>query len=196
MTRIPDPCFDVLFRDARSQNKWQDRPVPTSLLEELHDLVKWGPTSANGFPLRVVFAVSDEAREKLAGVAMPGNADKIRSAPVTAILGHDLHFFEKMGELFPHNPGIADMFRGNQSLAEVTAFRNGTLQGAYFMLAARGLGLDCGPLSGFDNTRCDEIFFADTSVRSNFLCSLGYGDPEGLFPRQPRPDFADICRIE
>ncbi|MCE2559676.1 MAG: malonic semialdehyde reductase [Acidobacteria bacterium] len=190
MPKIADDALDILFRDARSQNGWLPREVSEETLQELHDVMKWGPTSANCWPQRVVFAVSDEAKERLASIAMPGNQDKIRQAPATAILGYDLAFFEKMDVLFAHNPGMAEMFRGDSELAEVTAFRNATLQGAYFMIAARSVGLDCG------HAKCDELFFAGTSVRSNFLCSIGYGDPEGLFPRLPRPEFAEVCRVE
>ena len=196
MPRIDDGAMDVLFRDARSQNRWLRREVSRDTLQELHDLMKWGPTSANSWPQRVVFAASAEAKERLASVAMPGNQDKIRQAPVTAILAYDLAFFEKMDVFFAHDPGMAEMFRSNAELSEVTAFRNATLQGAYFMIGARSLGLDCGPMSGFDNGKCDELFFAGTSVRSNFLCSIGYGDPEGLFPRLPRPEFGEVCRVE
>ncbi len=196
MPKIGDEALNILFRDARSQNGWLPREVPEETLRELHDLMKWGPTSANCWPQRVVFTVSGEAKERLASVAMPGNRNKIRQAPATAILGHDLAFFEKMDVLFAHDPGMAEMYRSDSELAEVTAFRNATLQGAYFMLAARSLGLDCGPMSGFDNAKCDETFFAGTSVRSNFLCSIGYGDPEGVFPRLPRPEFSEVCRIE
>ncbi len=196
MRKIDNHAKDVLFRDARSQNRWLPREVSRDTLQELHDLMKWGPTSANCWPQRVVFAASAEAKDRVASVAMLGNRDKIRQAPVTAVLAYDLAFFEKMNVLFAHNPGMADMFRDDAALAEITAFRNATLQGAYFMLAARSLGLDCGPMSGFDNAKCDELFFAGTSVRSNFLCSIGYGDPEGLFPRLPRPEFTEVCRVE
>jgi len=196
MARIDDDAMDLLFRDARSQNGWLPRGVSRETLRDLHDLMKWGPTSANSWPQRVVFAASEEAKERLASVAMPGNQDKIRQAPVTAILGYDLAFFEKMDVLFAHDPGMAEMFRNNVELAEVTAFRNATLQGAYFMLAARSLGLDCGPMSGFDNAKCDELFFPGSTVRSNFLCSIGYGDPDAVFPRLPRPDFDEVCRVE
>jgi 3-hydroxypropanoate dehydrogenase len=192
---IDPTAMDLLFRDARSQNKWLDRAIPDGTLEAIYDLMKWGPTSANGFPIRIVFVTSDEAKEKLAGVAMSGNQEKIRTAPATAILGNDAEFFERMDRLFPHNPKMADMFRGNSELAQITAMRNGTLQGAYFMIAARALGLDCGPMSGFDNAACDELFFAGTKVKSNFICSIGYGDPDGLFDRLPRPDFDEVCSV-
>ena len=195
MSRIDDEAFDVLFRDARRQNKWLDRPVSEELLRELYEIVKWGPTSGNGCPMRIVFAASPEAKEKVATTAMSGNQEKIRTAPVVAVIGYDGAFFEKLSQLFPHDSGMADFFRGNAEVAEITAFRNGTLQGAYLMIVARGLGLDCGPMSGFDNAACDEFFFAGTTVKSNFLCGIGYGDPEGLFERLPRLSFEEACKI-
>ena len=192
---IDSNALDLLFRDARSQNSWLDKPIEEGTLEAIYDLMKWGPTSANGFPMRIVFVTTDVAKEKLASTAMSGNQDKIRSAPATAILGNDAQFFEQMDKLFPHNPGMAELFRGNSDLADITAFRNGTLQGAYFMIAARAFGLDCGPMSGFDNAACDELFFKDSNVKSNFICSIGYGDPEGLFDRLPRPAFGEVCTV-
>ena len=188
-------AMDIIFRDARSQNRWLDRDVSDDQLHALYDLMKWGPTSANGFPIRIVFVRSDEQKEKLAGVAMDSNAAKIRQAPVTAVLGYDLRFFERLPTLFPHDPGMAKLFENSEELAETTAFRNGTLQGAYFMIAARSLGLDCGPMSGFDNLGVDELFFPGGRILSNFICSIGYGDPEGLFDRLPRPTFDDVCLI-
>ncbi len=194
---ISDEALDVLFRDARSQNGWRPKDIDDGVLDELHNIMKWGPTSANGWPMRTVFVRSPEAKAKLAATAMEGNQKKILAAPVTAILANDFAFFERMDTLFPHNPGMAEMFAGNAELAEITALRNGTLQAAYFMIAARALGLDCGPMSGFDNAACDQAFFSETpEVRSNFICSLGYGDPAALFPRLPRPEFDDVCRTE
>ena len=188
--------MDVLFRDARSQNRWLPRDVPRETLQELHDLLKWGPTSANCWPQRVVFTVTEEAKERLASIAMPGNQGQ---DPAGA------------GDRDPGlRPGVSSRrwtcsspttrawprcSATTPNSSEVTAFRNATLQGAYFMLAARSLGLDCGPMSGFDNAKCDELFFPGTTVRSNFLCSIGYGDPEGLFGRLPRPEFDDVCRV-
>ena len=195
MVKVDDAFLDLIFRNARSQNSWLDRPVPESLLHELYDLMKWGPTSGNGFPMRVKFVVSAEQKQLLASLAMEGNRPKILTAPVTAVLAHDLEFWRKLPQLFPHNPGMKTFFEENADVAEITAFRNGTLQGAYFMIAARALGLDCGPMSGFDNDAVDRAFFADTSLRSNFICGLGYGDPEGLFDRLPRPAFDEVCSI-
>jgi len=187
-------ALDQLFRNARTHNGWLDRPVPDSLLTELHDLMKWGPTSANCWPLRVVYVKSPEARARLVPLLMEGNRAKTEAAPVTALLGMDLDFPEMLPRLFPHTDAKS-WFAGNAPLTESTAFRNSSLQGAYFMLAARALGLDCGPMSGFDADRVNAAFFAGTRVKVNFICNLGYGDPAALFPRSPRPDFADVCRI-
>lgn len=190
-----DPAtLDQLFRTARTHNGWLDKPVPDSLLTELHDLMKWGPTSANCWPLRVVFVKSPEAKARLMPLLMEGNRAKTGAAPVVAILGMDLDFPETLPKLFPHTDAKS-WFVGNAPLIEATAFRNSSLQGAYFMLAARALGLDCGPMSGFDADRVNAAFFAGTHVKVNFICNLGYGDPAALFPRSPRPDFADVCTI-
>jgi 3-hydroxypropanoate dehydrogenase len=190
-----DPAtLDQLFRNARTHNAWQDKPVPDSLLVELHDLMKWGPTSANCWPLRVVFVKSPEAKARLVPLMIEGNRAKTQAAPVTAILGMDLAFYEQLPRLFPHTDAKS-WFVGNDALIAATAFRNSSLQGAYFMLAARALGLDCGPMSGFDNAKVDAEFFAGTQIKSNFICSLGYGDPAALFPRSPRPAFAEVCKI-
>jgi 3-hydroxypropanoate dehydrogenase len=191
---LDNTALDQLFRTARSQNAWQDKPVPDSLLVELHDLMKWGPTSANCWPLRVVYVKSPVAKARLIPLMMEGNRAKVQAAPVTAILGMDLAFHEQLPKLFPHTDARS-WFVGNQPLIEATAFRNSSLQGAYFMLAARALGLDCGPMSGFDADQVNTEFFADTTVKANFTCSLGYGDPAGIFPRSPRPAFADVCTI-
>lgn len=187
-------ALDQLFRTARTHNAWLDKPVPDSLLKELHDLMKWGPTSANCWPLRVVFVKSPEAKARLLPLMMEGNRAKTQAAPVTAILGMDMAFYEQLPKLFPHTDAKS-WFVGNPALIEATAFRNSSLQGAYFMLAARALGLDCGPMSGFDAAGVDAAFFAGTSIKTNFLCNLGYGDPRGLFPRSPRPEFDEVCRI-
>ena len=195
MPVLDDHALDIIFRQARSQNKWQDKPVDDELLRQLYDLVKWGPTSANCCPMRIVFCKSREAIEELAGVAMDINKDKIRQAPVTAILGYDTRFYSWMSKLMPVKPEFEQMFAGNEEFARITAFRNSSLQGAYFIIAARALGLDCGPMSGFDNEACDRVFFPDGRVKSNFVCSLGYGDPAGVFPRQPRLDFDEACEI-
>jgi nitroreductase len=191
---ISDDALDVIFRQARTQNKWQDKPVSRALLMAVYDLMRWGPTSANVSPARFLFVESDEARKRLAALASEGNRPKILSAPVTAIIGYDLGFAQHLPRLFPHNLDATNWFK-NPQLAETTAFRNGTLQGAYFMIAARALGLDCGPMSGFDNARVDREFFAGTEIKSNFICSIGYGDPSGVFARSPRFDFDEACQI-
>ncbi len=187
--------LDQLFRSARTQNKWQDRPVPDATLQELYDLLKWGPTSANGMPGRFVFLRTPEAKEKLRPALSAGNLEKMLSAPVVCVVAHDLKFYDKLPYLFPH-ADARSWFAGNERLAETTAFRNGTLQGAYLIMAARSLGLDTGPMSGFDNAKVDAAFFAGTDWRSNFLVNLGYGDPSGLFDRSPRLSFDEACRLE
>jgi len=192
--KLDAAALDQLFRAARTHNAWLDRPVPDSLLAELHDLMKWGPTSANCWPLRVVYVKSPEAKARLLPLMMEGNRAKTEAAPVTAILGMDLAFYEELPRLFPHTDAKS-WFVGNPALIEATAFRNGSLQGAYFMLAARALGLDCGPMSGFDAAAVDATFFAGTTVKTNFICNLGLGDPAALFPRSPRPEFGEVCTI-
>ncbi|HSM28159.1 MAG TPA: malonic semialdehyde reductase [Thioalkalivibrio sp.] len=193
--RIDAHALDQLFFEARTHNEWLDRPVSDDLLKALFDTLRWAPTSANCSPARIVFVKSPEAKARLLPALIEGNVEKTRTAPVTAIIGHDLEFHEQLPRLFPHTDARA-WFAGNQPLIEATAFRNGTLQGAYLILAARALGLDCGPMSGFDADRVNEAFFAGTSVRVNFLCNLGYGRSEALFPRSPRFEFEDVCRIE
>lgn len=192
--KLDDNALDLLFRNARTHNGWLDKPVPDSLLAELHDLMKWGPTSANCWPLRVVHVRSPEAKARLVPLMMEGNRAKTQAAPVTAILGMDMAFYDQLPRLFPHTDAKS-WFAGNDALIEATAFRNSSLQGAYFMLAARALGLDCGPMSGFDADRVNAEFFAGTPVRVNFICNLGYGDPAALFPRSPRPAFGEVCQI-
>ncbi|TAH35310.1 MAG: malonic semialdehyde reductase [Alphaproteobacteria bacterium] len=191
---IDNKSLDILFREARTYNGWQKKPVDSKLLQDIYDLYKWGPTSANCEPLRIVFVQSAEAKEKLKSCLQAGNVDKTMAAPVTAILANDMEFYEKLPKLFPHADARA-WFVGNQKLISDTAFRNGSLQAAYFMLAARAFGLDCGAMSGFDQAKCDEMFFAGTSYKSNFLCNLGYGDKASLFPRSPRLDFSEACKI-
>ncbi|MEA1649655.1 malonic semialdehyde reductase [Nitrospirillum sp. BR 11164] len=185
---------DLLFRTARTQNGWIDKPVPEALLRELYDLFKFGPTSANCSPARVVFVTSAEGKERLKPALSGNNTEKTMKAPVTAIIGHDLKFYDELPRLFPH-ADARSWFTSSEELARTTAFRNGTLQGAYLMLAARSLGLDCGPMSGFDNAKVDAAFFPDSTVKSNFLCNLGYGDPSKVFPRLPRLEFEEACRI-
>jgi 3-hydroxypropanoate dehydrogenase len=194
-TTLDDRALDQLFRSARSQNKWQDRPVPDTKLQELYDLLKWAPTSANGSPARFVFVRTAEGKERLRPALSAGNLDKTMSAPVVAIVAYDQKFYDHLPKLFPHTDARS-WYLGNEKLAEVTAFRNGTLQGAYLILAARAVGLDAGPMSGFDNAVVDGAFFAGTSWRSNFLVNLGYGDPSGLFDRSPRFTFDEACRLE
>ncbi|MBX9594499.1 MAG: malonic semialdehyde reductase [Roseomonas sp.] len=195
MTEALSPtALDQLFRDARTQNKWRDTPVPPETLRALYDLLKWGPTSANSSPARFAFITSDEAKAKLKETLSPGNIEKTMTAPVTVIVAHDPKFYDQLPKLFPH-ADARSWFAGNWSLADATAMRNGTLQGAYLMLAARSLGLDVGAMSGFDNMKVDDAFFADTGWKSNFLVNLGHGDSEGVFPRSPRLDFDEACRI-
>ena len=189
---ITQDALDQLFTDARTHNVWQDKPVEADLLRAVWDLTKMGPTSANCSPARIVFVVSDEAKARLKPCLAEGNVTKTMSAPVTAIIGSDQKFYDRLGELFPHTDA-GPWFAGNDAMIESTAFRNSTLQGAYFMLAARALGLDCGPMSGFDNDKVDELFLADTTFRSNFLCCLGYGDPSAVSARLPRFEFDEIC---
>lgn len=191
---ITKDALDQLFTDARTHNVWQDKPVEADLLRAVWDLTKMGPTSANCSPARIVFVVSDEAKARLKPCLAEGNVTKTMSARVTAIIGSDQKFYDRLGELFPHTDA-RPWFAGNDAMIESTAFRNSTLQGAYFMLAARALGLDCGPMSGFDNDAVDGEFFAGTSVKSNFLCSIGYGSGEDMFPRSPRLDFDDACSV-
>ena len=192
---LDDAALDTLFREARSHNKWRDEPVSDDTLIALHGLLKWGPTSANSSPARFLFLRTKEAKERLAPALSAGNLDKTMAAPVTVIVAYDPRFYDHLPTLFPHNPDARSWFTGNDALAATTAFRNGTLQGAYLMLAARSLGLDVGAMSGFDNDKVDAEFLAADAWRSNFLCNLGYGDPAGLFDRSPRLDFADACQL-
>lgn len=194
-TTLDDRALDQLFREARTQNKWQDRPVPDATLEAVYNLLKWAPTSANSSPARFVFIRTAEGKAKLKQALSPGNVEKTMTAPVTVIVAHDVEFYEKLPFLFPH-ADARSWFAGNPAFAETSAFRNGTLQGAYLMMAARSVGLDSGAMSGFDNAKVDELFLAGTSWKSNFLVNLGYGDPAGLFPRSPRLSFDEACRFE
>jgi 3-hydroxypropanoate dehydrogenase len=191
---ISDDALDQLFRLARTQNKWQDKPVSPTLLHALYDLVRMGPTSANCSPSRFVFVTTDEGRARLKPHLSPGNVQKVMTAPVTVIIATDYKFYDKLPQLFPHTDARS-WFVGNEKLAETTAFRNGTLQGGYLIMAARAVGLDCGPMSGFNNAGVDEAFFPNSSVKSNFICSLGYGDPSGVLARSPRLSFDEACQI-
>jgi len=186
--------LEQIFTKARTHNAWLPDPVGDELLHQIYDLMKWGPTSANCCPARVVFVKSKEAKEKLLPCMAEGNVEKTRTAPVTAIIAHDMEFYEKLPKLFPHAPARA-WFAGNRPLIESTVFRNGSLQGAYFMIAARVLGLDCGPMSGFDNAKVDEVFLKSTTWKSNFICNIGFGDSSKLYPRSPRLDFDEACKI-
>ncbi len=192
---LDDAGWDLVFRDARTHNVWLDEPVDDALLRQVYDLAKMGPTSANMCPLRIVFVKSREAKEKLRPCLDAGNVDKTMKAPVTAILGMDVHFYEQLPKLFPHADAKAWFKDLPENVLEYIALRNSSLQGAYFMLASRSLGLDCGPMSGFNNAKVDAAFFAGTTVKSNFICSLGHGDASKLFPRSPRLSFEEACRI-
>ncbi|MEY4953641.1 MAG: hypothetical protein RL299_2065 [Pseudomonadota bacterium] len=186
---LADAALDQLFRTARTYNGYLDKPVSTEQLHAIWDLMKMGPTSANMLPARLIWCTSDEAKAKLAQFCLPANAEKVLKAPVTVIIGMDIDYHENLPWLFPHADAKA-WFDGNVPLREVSAMRNSSLQGAYFILAARALGLDTGAMSGFSNEAVDAAFFADTpSVKSNFIATLGYGDPASIFDRSPRPDF-------
>jgi 3-hydroxypropanoate dehydrogenase len=187
--------LDLLFKEARTHNKWSDEPVSDETLHELYDILKFGPTSANSSPARFVFIRTKEGKEKLAPALSAGNTEKTMAAPVTAIVAYDPKFYEKLPTLFPHNQDAINWFTSNDSLAATTAFRNGTLQGAYLMIAARSLGLDTGAMSGFDNAKVDAAFFAYNGWRSNFLVNIGHGDPAGLFNRSPRLPFDEACLL-
>jgi 3-hydroxypropanoate dehydrogenase len=196
---MPNPhvspqALDTLLREAHTYNQWQDKPVEDAMLKQIYDLVKIGPTSANCQPLRIVFCKSQEAKEKLKPALDKGNVDKTMSAPVCAILGMDMAFYEHLPKLFPHTDAKS-WFVGNDKLIADTAFRNSSIQGGYFILVARALGLDCGPMSGFNQALVDEVFFKGTKIKSNFICNIGYGADGGYFPRSPRPEFKDFCQI-
>lgn len=191
---LNDDALNLLFREARTYNGYLDRPVTDAQLNEIWELMKFGPTSANCLPARLIWCSSDGAKEKLAALVSSTNADKIRNAPVSVIIGMDMEFYEQLPELFPH-ADAKSWFVGNEDLISKTAFRNSSLQGAYFILAARALGLDTGPMSGFNNAAVDEAFFAGTAVKSNFISTLGYGDPSTIFPRSPRPEFGRFNSI-
>ncbi len=206
--RVPDQALDVLFREARTFGSWLPKPVSDELLRAVYDLMKWGPTSMNGCPLRILFLRTQESKERLRAALSPGNVQKTMSAPVTAILANDMQFYEKLPKLAPHNPKARSLFENSPELADATARRNATLQGAYFILAARAMGLDCGPMSGFDNARVDQEFFgagleregvceeyAPGRLKSNFLCNLGYGDAAKVHPRLPRLEFDEACKL-
>jgi 3-hydroxypropanoate dehydrogenase len=193
---VDQQCLDTLLLNARTQNGWLDTPVTDEQLRQIYDIVKHGPTSANTCPARFVFLRTPAAKARLIPFLAPGNVDKTKAAPVTVIIGYDTRFFEFMPtKLFAHRPEMADNYAKNAQLAEITAFRNGTLQGAYFMLAARAIGLDIGGMSGFDNAKVDAEFFPDGRVKSNFLCNVGHGDPTKILPKLPRLDFEEACTL-
>ena len=192
---LPDATLDQLFREARSFSYWLDKPVSNEMLQAVYDLARMGPTSANCGPARFVFLKSDEAKKRLKPHLGEGNIEKVMTSPVTVIIAHDLEFFEKLPQLFPHSPDAKTWFSWSEAHAETNAFRNGSLQGAYLMLAARALGLDCGPMSGFSNEGADKEFFEGTTWRSNFICGLGYGDRAKLHERSPRLSFDEACQL-
>jgi len=191
---ISDADLDILFRRARTFRAWKDEPVSRVILQAVFELAALGPTNANSQPGRFLFLTTRPAKERLRPYLDAGNVDKTMRAPVTVIIGYDLNFAEQLPRLAPHNPNLKNDFEDPAFAAEA-AFRSGTLQGGYLILAARALGLDCGPMSGFDNAGVDKEFFAGTTIRSNFLCNLGHGNPESLFPRQPRLTFDDACKV-
>ena len=209
MDQLSDEALDLLFRQARTVTAWLDKPVSDDLLRRLYDVMKYGPTSANSCPARFVFLRSQRAKERLRPALAPGNVEKTMAAPVTVMVAYDLKFYEKLPKLFPQSPSMRTLFAENPQLVEATAKRNSSLQGAYLILAARALGLDCGPMSGFDNAKvdeeffgagkecegCEQEFFPEGHVKSNFLCNLGYGDRRALPPRNPRLEFNEACTL-
>jgi 3-hydroxypropanoate dehydrogenase len=192
---IDSQSLDLILRSARTHNVFRDEPVSDAQLRQIHEIMKWGPTSQNSQPCRVVFVRSREAKEKLRPALSPGNTDKTMAAPVTAIIAYDARFYEHLPRTFPHNPAAQSNYvgEGKEDVAQKTAFRNGTLQGAYFIIAVRALGLDAGAMSGFSNALVDQAFFPDGRFKSNFLCNIGYGDHSKLFNQNPRLDFEDVC---
>jgi 3-hydroxypropanoate dehydrogenase len=206
---VDNRALDTLFREARTFAKWQPRPVPDEMLRELYELTRWAPTSANAGPARFAFLRSKESKERLRPALAPLNVEKTMTAPVTVIVAYDMKFYEQLPKLFPQNPGMAKLFQSNSEMVETTAKRNSSLQGAFLIMAARALGLDCGPMSGFDPAKvdeeffaagkpcfgCDQEFFPEGHVKTNFLCNLGYGDPRSLFPRLPRLPFNEACSL-
>ena len=193
-TVLDDAALDQIFREARSHNGFTDKPVSDETLEQIYDLYKWGPTSANCSPARVLFLRTKEAKERLTPHMMEGNRAKTMEAPVTAIIGFDTLFYENLPRLF-HDPTARDWFAGEEKTGNVTAFRNSSLQGAYFMIAARAVGLDCGPMSGFDNAAVDAEFWPDGQIKSNFICNIGHGEPSKLFDRHARLSFEEACAL-
>ena len=194
MTRISDAALGQILLDARTHSAWRPEPVPVELLKEVYELARMGPTSANSSPARFVFLTTPEAKARLVPALSPTNVDKTKAAPVNVIVASDSEFYEKLPKLFPQKD-MRSVFAGNAGLIEETMLRNGSLQGAYFILAARALGLDCGPMSGFDKAKVNQEFFPDRKWKANFLCNVGHGDASKLFPRNPRLEFEEACRV-
>lgn len=195
MTTIDQTAIATLFTEARTHNVWQDRDVSEETLRELYNLMHFGPTSMNCQPARILFLTTDEAKERLKPALMPGNQEKTMKAPVVAVLGFDTAFYEHLPRMFAHNKDAKSLFEGKPDFIHSTAFRNSSIQGGYLILAARALGLDAGPMSGFNNAAVDEEFFPDGKVKSNFLCNLGYGDTSALFSRGDRFSFDEVCKV-
>ncbi|MDI5890356.1 malonic semialdehyde reductase [Halomonas rhizosphaerae] len=195
MTAIDNTAIETLFTEARTHNVWKDQDVSEEKLRELYHLMHFGPTSMNCQPLRVLFLKSQEAKERLKPALLPGNQEKTMQAPVVALLGYDTEFYQHLPRMFSHNKDAKSLFEGKTDFINTTAFRNSSIQGGYFILAARALGLNAGPMSGFNNAAVDEEFFPDGQVKSNFLCNLGYGDASALFPRQDRFKFEEVCEV-
>lgn len=192
---LPDHILDQLFRQARSHNGWQTREVSDAQLEQIYDLMKMGPTALNSCPARILFIKSEAAKQRLKACLNAGNVDKSMTAPVVALIGMDMEFYTKLEKLWPHNADAASWYIGKPDKIAENAFRNSSLQGAYLIMAVRSLGLDAGPMSGFDFAKMDDTFFPDGKVKSNFICAIGYGDESKLYPRGPRLDFAEACQV-
>jgi 3-hydroxypropanoate dehydrogenase len=194
---LSDEALNLVFREAHTHSAWLPKPVDDDLLRRVYDLAKMGPTSANTAPMRLVFVKTPAGKERLKPALMAGNVEKTMAAPVCAIVAYDLRFYEQIPRLYPQNPKFADLFTapGKEEFTRTHAFRNGTLQGAYLIIAARALGLDTGPMSGFDNAKVDAEFFPDGRYQSNFLINLGYGDPTKVYPRNPRLEFDEVCKV-
>jgi 3-hydroxypropanoate dehydrogenase len=195
MSELSHEALNTIFLEARTRNGWQDKPVSEKLLREIYDIAKMGPTTANSQPQRIVFVTTPVGKKRLEPALSEGNRAKTMTAPVVAIFAFDMHFYEQMAKVFPHNPGSRAWFEGNEPFIKEVVMRNGSLQAAYFMIAARAKGLDCGPMSGFDQDKVNEAFFPDGRTKANFICALGYGADENLFGRNPRLSFDEACRL-
>ena len=194
VSQVDPLALDVLFNEARTHNVWQEKEVEDKILEDLYSLMKMAPTSMNISPARIIFVKSSSGKERLRPALVSGNVEKTMTAPVCAVIGYDVSCWKNLNKLFPFKD-MSQLFENNPEFAETTAFRNGSMQGAYFILAARSLGLDCGPMSGFDNARVDEEFFSGTEIKSNFLCNLGYGVWDNIPSSAPRLQFGEVCKI-